>query len=331
MAHPVVVVSVPIEFRGRQPARQMLEAAGCQVIGAPNPMGSEAQVREALVGVHGFLAGMERVTAATLTRADQLRVIARNGVGFDTIDLEACTARGVVVTNTAGALSDAVAEEAMGLMLALTRHITVGDRTVKAGGYDVPMGEDLAAMTLGVIGVGNIGGEVVRRAVAFKMKVLANDPYVATERITRLGGVPVTLDQLLPAADIVTLHVPLTDQTRSMVNAGFLARMKPGALLVNTARGSVVDEAALWAALQDGRLAGAGLDVQVNEPATGRSRQLLELDNVVGMPHAGSKTLSTRERMASWAAASIVDVLQGRQPEHVVNEAVLSQLALRPR
>jgi phosphoglycerate dehydrogenase-like enzyme len=331
MTKPRILVTVPIEFRGRESARKMLEEAGCEVVGPPNPMGTLAQVQAALAGAYGLLAGMERVTAATLDGADGMRVIARNGVGFDTIDLEACTARGIVVTNTAGALSDAVAEEAMALLLALTRHITVGDRTVKAGGYDVPMGEDLAVMTLGVIGAGNIGGEGIKRAVAFKMKVLVNDPYVDPARITRLGGVQVTLDELLPVADIVTLHVPLTEQTQNMVNAGFLTRMKPGALLINTARGAVVDEEELWHALQSGRLAGAGLDVQAHEPATGRSRQLLELGNVVGMPHAGSKTQSTRERMAAWAAASIVDVVQGRRPEHVVNEAVLTKLSLRPR
>ncbi len=330
MARPRVLVTVPLEFRGRAPARQLLEDAGCEVVASPG-LGTAEQVRAALAGMDGFLAGMERVTAATLAAASALRVIARNGVGFDTIDLEACTARGIVVTTTVGALSDAVAEETMGLMLALTRHITAGDRTVKAGGYDVPMGEDLAAMTLGVVGAGNIGGEVIRRAVAFKMRVLATDPYVPAARLQQLGAQRVELAALLAAADIVTLHVPLTAETRHMVDAAFLARMKPGSYLINTARGAVVDEEALWEALQSGRLAGAGLDVQEHEPAVGRSRQLLELENVVGMPHAGSKTLTTRERMATAAAASIVDVVQGRRPEHVVNEAVLAQLALRPR
>ena len=331
MSKPRILVSVPIRFRDREPARERLEASGCEVVGKPNPMRSEEEVRVALDGVYGLLAGMEPVSAACVESAHSLRIIARNGVGFDSIDLDACTARGIVVTNTPGALSDAVAEETLGLMLALTRHITVGDRSVKTGGYEVPMGEDLAAMTLGVLGAGHIAAEVIRRALAFKMTVLVSDPYVDPERIVAMGARPASLDELLPAADLVTLHVPLTPDTRNLVDAGFLERMKPGAYLINTSRGGVVEEEALLAALQSGRLAGAGLDVQVHEPATGLSRRLLELDTVVGMPHAGSKTLTTRERMADWAAESIIDVLEGRRPKHVVNREVLEHLSLRER
>jgi phosphoglycerate dehydrogenase-like enzyme len=185
--------------------------------------------------------------------------------------------------------------------------------------------------TLGVLGAGHIAAEVIRRALAFKMTVLVSDPYVDPERIVAMGARPASLDELLPAADLVTLHVPLTPDTRNLVDAGFLERMKPGAYLINTSRGGVVEEEALLAALQSGRLAGAGLDVQVHEPATGLSRRLLELDTVVGMPHAGSKTLTTRERMADWAAESIIDVLEGRRPKHVVNREVLEHLSLRER
>lgn len=328
MSKPRILVSVPIEFRGHAPARELLERAGCEVV-ETGRLDTEEAVRAAIADVHGVLAGMEPLNAATMAQAGNLRVIARNGVGYDAVDLSYCTTRGIVLTNTPGALCDAVAEETFGLMLALTRHITKGDRSVKSGGYDVPLGEDLAAMTLGVIGGGGIGGEVIARAIAFKMPVLVYDPYADPDRIAALGGKLVSLDELLPVADVVTLHLPLTEESRELVDAGFLKRMKPGAYLINTARGLIVDEAALLDALQSGHLAGAGLDVQAAEPATGLSRQLLELDNVVGMPHAGSKTLTTRERMSLWAAQSIIDVLEGREPEHVVNREVLSGLSLQ--
>ncbi len=331
MDRPRVLISVPITFRGHAPARERLEQAGCEVVEVPAGLQNTAAVREALEGIFAVLAGMEPLQADSMAEATDLRIIARNGVGYDSIDLEYCTRRGIIVTNTPGALSDAVAEETIGLMLALTRHITAGDRSVKSGGYEVPFGEDLAAMTLGVIGGGSIGCEVIARALAFKMRVLVCDPYADAGRIRGMGASLVSLDELLPAADIVTLHLPLNEASRGMVNAGFLQRMKPGSYLINTARGAVVDEAALRDALLDGQLAGAGLDVQVSEPATGLSRALLELDNVVGMPHAGSKTLTTRERMSMWAAESIIDVLAGRQPEHVVNREVLERLSLQPR
>ncbi|MFA6109761.1 MAG: phosphoglycerate dehydrogenase [Candidatus Latescibacterota bacterium] len=322
-----VLVSVPIDFRGRAPARDLLTSAGLEVVyPADRPAGTAEERRDRLADIDAILAGMEPLNGDTLCRAERLRVIARNGVGYDAVDVAYCTGRGIVVTNTPGALSDAVAEETFGLILALTRHLCDGDRAVKAGQYDVPYGEDLAVLTLGVVGGGQIGSEVVRRALAFKMRVLVHDPFVDPGRIRALGAEPVSLDDLLASAEIVTLHLPLTPQSRHVVDAGFLARMKPGSLLVNTARGGIVDEEALIAALQSGHLAGAGLDVQAAEPATGRSLDLVQLPNVVAMPHAGSKTWATRERMSVWAARSIVDLLQGRTPEHVVNREVLAGL-----
>jgi D-3-phosphoglycerate dehydrogenase / 2-oxoglutarate reductase len=332
MSRPRVLVSVPIEFNGRAPARDLLEQAGFEVVFHTfSPGFPVAEVREQVAGFAAVLAGSEPLNPSTLERADSLRIVARNGVGYDAIDVDYCTRRGIVLTNTPGALSDAVAEETFGLILALTRHIAAGDRTVKAGGYDVPYGEDLAALTLGVIGGGNIGIEVVRRALAFKMRVLVHDPYVDQARIRALGAEPVSLEELLPRADIVTLHLPLTPKSRNLVDEVFLGRMKQGSLLINTARGGIVDEAALIAALASGRLAGAGLDCQATEPASGLSLELVRLANVVAMPHAGSKTFSTRERMSRWAAQSIVDLLQGKTPEHVVNREVLDQLHLAPR
>ena len=325
-----VIVSCPIEFKGKTPARDLLEEAGCEVVYLPGKLGkNDAEVSRQLVGIYAILAGSENLNAATMTEADCLKVIARNGVGYDAIDVAYCSERGVVLTTTPGALSDAVAEEAFGLILALTRHIVIGDHTVKGGGYDVPYGEDLAAMTLGVVGGGHIGSEVVRRGLAFRMRVLVHDPYVDPARIEAMEAVPASREELLAQSDIVTLHTPLTPESEGMVDADFLERMKPGSYLINTSRGGVVDEEALMAALQSGHLAGAGLDCQVSEPAEGRSLELVRLENVVAMPHAGSKTFATRERMSIWAARSIVDVLEGRKPEHVVNKEVLEKLDLK--
>ena len=325
-----VLVSCPIEFKGKAPARDLLEEAGYEVVYLPGKLGKDdAEVRRQLVGIAAILAGGEHLNAATMDEAESLKVIARNGVGYDAIDVAYCSERGVVLTTTPGALSDAVAEEAFGLILALTRHIVTGDHTVKGGGYDVPYGEDLAAMTLGVIGGGHIGSEVVRRGLAFRMRVLVHDPYVDPSRIEAMEAVPASREELLAQSDIVTLHTPLTPESQGLVDADFLERMKPGSYLINTSRGGVVDEEALMAALQSGHLAGAGLDCQVNEPAKGLSLELVRLENVVAMPHAGSKTFATRERMSIWAARSIVDVLEGRKPEHVVNREVLEKLDLK--
>jgi len=330
MEKPRVLVNAQLDFKGRAPARQLLEQADCELVSLHRAR-DEAEISRQLIDIDAVLAGMEPLNQTTLSQANRLKIIARNGVGYDSIDVACCTARGIVLTNTPGALSDAVAEETFGLILALTRHIVAGDRTVKAGGYHVPFGEDLAVMTLGVIGGGHIGAEVVRRALAFKMRVLVHDPYVEPARIAALGAVAVSLDDLLAGADIVTLHLPLTPQSRNLVDAAFLARMKQGSYLINTARGGIVDEPALITALRSGRLAGAGLDVQVSEPAEGVSRELVELENVVAMPHSGSQTYATRERMSVWAAQSIVERLQGKEPEHVVNREVLTRLQLKKR
>jgi len=325
-----VAVGATLEFRGKSPARDLLEEAGCEVIAQkPKSSWTREEIREKLVGADAILAGSENLNAATMDQADRLKIVARNGVGYDRVDLDYCTERGIVVTTTPGALSDAVADLTFALLLGLVRHLVAGDSTVKAGGYEVPFGEDLAAMTLGVIGGGNIGSEVVRRAQAFRMRVLVHDPWVDPARIEAQGAAPVSLDELLQQSDVVSLHIPLNPENSNLVDADFLSRMKPNSYLINTARGGLVDEEALIAALDSGHLAGAGLDCQAAEPPQGLSLELVRLDKVIAMPHSGSKTYTTRVRMSTWAAQSIVDVLQGRVPKHVVNREALEKLDLR--
>jgi phosphoglycerate dehydrogenase-like enzyme len=325
-----VIVTVNMEFRGRSPARELLEGAGFEVLAQRGSPGwPDEETRGKLAGVDAIIAGAENFNAHTMENAERLRIIARNGVGYDKVGLELCTERGVVVTNTPGAMADAVADHAIALLLSVVRHIVSGDRAVKEGEYSVAIGEDLAAMTLGLIGCGHIGAETARRALAFKMRVLVCDPWAEASRIKELGASLVSLEELQREADAISLHLPLTDDNISMVNADFLSRLKPGSFLINTARGGLVDEPALIEALQNGHLAGAGLDCQATEPPEGISLDLVRLPNVVAMPHSASNTITARERMSRVAATTIVDCLQGRRPEFVVNPAVLDKLNLK--
>ena len=322
-----VLVRAKLKFHDPCPVLTFFEEANCEVAylpgSAPWP---EEETREQLAGMDGILAGGDYGNPFTLEKADRLKVIARSGVGYDRIDLDLCSERGIVVTNTPGAMADAVADEALALMLALIRRVFEGDRQVKAGAYAVTVAEDLAAMTLGLVGCGRIGAEVARRAAAFKMRILVYDPWVEAAAIEALGAAQVSLDELLAQADVISLHTPLSSDNEGMINADFLGRMKAGSYLLNTARGPLVDEAALIEALKNGPVAGAALDCQATEPPTGISLELVRLENVIAMPHAASNTVTARERMALWAAQSIVDCLEGRVPEHVVNKEVLDRL-----
>lgn len=324
MPRPRVLVTVHVEFAGEKPAFALLEEAGLNAVHEyAGPHWDDERTRRKLAGCEAILAGNENFNAYTLEKADRLRIIARNGVGYDRVDLEACTERDIMVANTPGAMADAVADQAFALILALVRHIVSGDRNVKAEKYQVAVGEDLAALCLGLLGCGRIGTEVARRAAGFKMRTLVCDPWVDASRIAALGATSVSLDQLLQQADVVSLHAPLTNDNRGMVNADFLSRMRPGSFLINTARGKLVDEGALIRALQSGPLAGAGLDCQATEPPQGVSLDLVRLDNVVAMPHSSSNTNAARKAMGMMAARAIIDCLEGRDPPHLLNREVL--------
>jgi glyoxylate reductase len=248
--------------------------------------------------------------------AGALKVVCNVAVGVDNIDLEAARARGVPVCNTPGALTDATATMAMALLLAVARRVPEGDAMVRRGAFNgwgpmVMLGADLAGSTLGIVGPGRIGSAVARRAQAFGMRVLISGRGDHPEL-----GPSLPIDELLRISDFVSLHCPLTPATHHLLDARRIARMKPGAYLINTARGPVVDEAALVEALRAGRLAGAALDVYEGEPRVHPG--LLELPNVVLAPHSASATHRTRDAMARMAATDLVAVLEGRQPQHRV-------------
>lgn len=300
------------------PFREILQRAGFDFI---DPLGdhtlTEDDLRGALPGADAMLAGGERITAELLDLAPRLRAIARTGVGYDAIDLAAATARRIPVVITPGTNQESVAEHAFALLLALTLDITVNDRLIHAGGWSQKLLAPLRGKTLGLVGLGRIGRAVATRALAFKMRVIAFDPAPATEFETRHGVLRVGFEELLSESDVVSLHLPLTPGTRRLINRETLARMKPGAYLINTARGGLVVEADLRDSLVSGHLVGAGLDVLNSEPPE-PGNPLLGLPNVVISPHLGALDTKGMADMANLAASCIVALYQGTWPEGCV-------------
>jgi len=251
-----------------------------------------------------------QVTAEVLAAGDHLKVVGRAGVGVDNIDVEAANQRGIAVLNAAGGNTISAAELTFGLMLALARNISRADASLKRGEWERNRfkGTELYGKTLGVIGAGRIGTEVARRARAFGMCVLVYDPYLSSDRAGEIGGDLASLSTVLEQSDIVSVHTPLTDETRGLIGADQLALMKPGAYLINAARGGVVDESALAEALESGRLAGAGLDVFEREPPPTDS-PLLKLENVLAVPHLGAATREAQTRSGVEICMAVRDAL----------------------
>ena len=272
-------------------------------------------------GIDGWIAGLDEIDASVIAAADRLKVIARYGVGYDRVDLAAATRRGIVVTNTPGANSAAVAELTIGLMLALGRRICQADQAVRSGQWPRIAGVGLAGKTVGLVGFGSIGRETARRLSAFGCRVLVADPFVSPEAVSGCGAGLVPLDVLLPASDFVCLHAAATPATAGMVNESFLRKMKPGAFLVNTARGELIDEAALGQAIESGRLRGAALDCFRNEPPAA-DHPLLRLPQVMVTPHTGAHTDEAVNAMGRMALDACLAVLRGERPAHVVNPDV---------
>ena len=285
----------------------------------PEPIGREELLRR-VAGVDAVVSLLtERIDAELLDAAGpQLKVVANVAVGYDNIDVPACSERGVVATNTPGVLTDATADIAFALILMATRRLGEGERLIRSGrewkwGMFFLLGSGLQGKTLGVVGMGGIGQATARRARAFGMEIVYQsrseiDAGIAAE----LGARRVELDELLSVSDVVSLHCPYGPATHHLIGAEQLAAMQDSAYLVNTARGPIVDEAALASALREGRIAGAGLDVYEHEPRV--HPELRELDNVVLLPHLGSATVETRTAMAVLAAENVLAVLGGQRP-----------------
>ncbi|MBK5105780.1 MAG: hydroxyacid dehydrogenase [Burkholderiales bacterium] len=271
------------------------------------------------------------VSAELLARCPGLLCVSSAGAGYDTVDVAACTQAGVAVVNQAGGNANSVAEHAFGLMLALSRRIVECNRRLRQEtGFsreDV-MGHELGGKVLGIIGIGHVGTRTAALARAFGMTVVATDPYLTDEEISRRGAEPAALDDLLDRSDIVSLHCPRAKDTLGMIDARALQRMKRGALFITTARGGIHDETALLAALQSGHIAGAGLDVWDKEPPP-LAHPLLKFENVIASYHTAGVTHEARRNMAAIAAEQIVGVLKGGRPPRLINPEVWPAYAAR--
>ena len=306
MTQPRVLVSDALS----ETAVQIFKDRGLDVTFEPK-LGKDKERLAEMIGDFDGLAirSATKVTEKLLDRAGRLRVVGRAGIGVDNVDLKAATARGVIVMNTPFGNSITTAEHAVAMMMSLARQIPAASASTHEGKWEKSrfMGVELFNKTLGIIGCGNIGAIVVDRAHGLKMRVVAYDPFLSAERAVELGVEKLELDELLARADFISLHTPLTDQTRNILSADALAKVRKGVRIVNCARGGLVDEAALAEALKSGRVAGAALDVFAEEPA--ETNPLFGMDNVICTPHLGASTGEAQENVAVQVAEQMADYL----------------------
>jgi len=325
---PAIFISYPLPEEAVQMARAHVAV---DVNASTDPLPQE-QLIARLSGRQGLIALItDTIDERLLAACPELRVVANVAVGFNNVDVAAATRHGVVITNTPDVLTDSTADFAWALLMAAARRVVEADRYVRDGrwkkwDFDLLWGADVHGKTLGIVGFGRIGRAVARRARGFDMDVMYQDA-IAADAVTErdLGAQRVDLTTLLRESDFVTLHTPLTADTRHLIDAAALQAMKKTAVLVNASRGPVVDEAALAQALREGWIAGAGLDVFEQEPEV--HRELLGLPNVVLSPHLGSASLDTRRKMSALAVENCLAVLEGRTPPTPVNPEAVS----RPR
>lgn len=270
-----------------------------------------------------ILCGAEPIGMKVLNSAGNLRLIMKHGVGVDNIDVQEATSLRIAVANAPGTNTEGVADLTLALMLDLLRGVCRASASTKTGGWERFVGHELGALTVGVVGTGRIGAAVVRRLSGFGSKILAYDVVEQKALITEYGVRYVSLEELLSRSDLVTLHVPLIDQTRGMIGASELSLMKPEACLINAARGELVDEQALYKTLKEGGISAAALDVFAAEPP--QDSPLLTLDNVLATPHIAAYTFESMDRMGRTCAEIIVEVMAGKTHKNVLNPEVLEK------
>jgi D-3-phosphoglycerate dehydrogenase / 2-oxoglutarate reductase len=291
-------------------AAQIFEDRGIEVVQSSKL--SVQELQETIGDFDGLaIRSSTQVTADLLKHAPRLKIVGRAGIGVDNVDIKACTSKGVIVVNTPFGNAITTAEHAMAMMLALARHIPQASESTRAGKWEKSkfMGVELTGKTLGLIGAGNIGSIVAKKSIGYGLHVQAYDPFLTDERADQLGVKKLDLDTLLEMSDIISLHVPKTTETANIINANAINKMKKGSMLINCARGGLVDEMALYAALQNNHIRGAALDVFAEEPA--RENPLFELPNVICTPHLGASTIEAQEKVALQVAEQISDYLVG--------------------
>ena len=291
-------------------------------------LAKDARLQQELYRADAIIVRLFRLAEQDMVRMQRLKVISKHGAGVDNIDCRAATARGIPVVNTPGAVTTAVAEHTLALMLALSRRIAHADRALRAGTVGDRgrfLGIELAGSALGIVGLGGIGSRVAEMAsLGFRMTVYAYDPYVAKAQYSGCASIEDSLESLLGKVDFLTLHVPLTGDTEHLINSRTLKLVKPGCRIINTSRGGVIDESALAGALKDGRLGGAALDVVEEEPLQ-PDHPLCRAPNTLFTPHIAGYTPECLDRMSREAAQGVLDVLQGRRPDYIVNPEVLDE------
>ncbi len=317
MARFKVAVTARSFGEGSDDPLAILRAAGCEVIKSPlgRPLTSE-ELAEFIKDADALIAGNDQVDAPAITAGQRLKVISRYGVGLDNYDLAAATARGIVVTNTPATNDNSVADLAMALLLACARGIPKADRLTKGGAWKRVQGVEIWGKTIGVIGCGRIGRGVVQRARGFDMEVLCHDVNKDEQWAETIGAKYTGFEELLQESDFVSVHIPLLPSTRNLIGRRELRMMRNSAFLINTARGEIIDEEALYQALTSGWIAGAGLDVLQRESA---DSPLAKLENVVLTAHMGGYTRDAVRNMGVLAAQNVVDVLTGAGSRYVVN------------
>ena len=272
-----------------------------------------------------------KVTAEVIARAKKLKIIGRAGVGVDNIDIPAATAKGIIVINSPGGNTIAATEHTMAMMLAMSRNIPIANETMHKGEWNRKkyVGVELRGKTLGVVGMGRIGSGVAKRAMAFDMNVLAYDPYINEERAKALGVKVATFDEVIENSDFITVHMPLTKETKGMIAMEQMKKMKPGVRLVNCARGGIIDEADLAEALKQGLVAAAAIDVYTSEPPAEKGNPLLEAPNIVLTPHLGASTVEAQIGVSVDVAKGIIAALHGEPVATAVNMAPVSPQVMR--
>jgi D-3-phosphoglycerate dehydrogenase / 2-oxoglutarate reductase len=321
---PATVLVTDHPWPSTAPEEELLAAAGARMVFAPT--GEEGELVALAAEADAILTCFAHVTEAVVRAAPRLQVIGRYGIGTDNIAVAEATERGILVTNTPSYCVDEVAEHTVALMLGLARSVVAYDRAVHAGDWTMAAGQPVhrvAGQTIGIIGFGEIGQGVARRAAALGLHVIAHHPRRSSDELRAAGAEAVALPELARRADFVTLHLPLTDASRGLVDAAFLRAMKPSGFLINTARGAVVDQDALAEALREGAIAGAAVDVVVPERLPG-DHPLLGLPNLLVTPHVAYYSEESLLDLGRLAAQNVAAVLAGRRPPFVVNPSVLA-------